>query len=242
MSMSMLPQLSFSRYLRRYKKLIFFLTCLLFFLSVLFLVRAFFSIKNVEVSGNRDLRGLQSLGGRLIFTIDEGQLEAQLKALNPQLQKIEIKKKFPNKLEIKTQSAKISAVLEAGSGYFYLSADGRILAKSRKKDKVQPVIKYYQKYNYDSFGIGDKIEENDILFALQFIEKFESIDLIVHAVDITSTNMLILNSGDKTYFLSTERSIEDQYRDVKTIVGRFKIEGLNYKSLDLRFEKPIIKL
>lgn len=230
------------KYPRKFKKKIAIAIYSIIFLFILIIIQQVFNIRNIEISGTKRIYGVEIYKGDMIFLIQEKEIETELTKLNPHLKDFHVKKNYPNKLIIEVKEENPMVVLEARGGFFYLSLNGRILEKTRKKEKNLPQIHYYQKFNYETYGIGDKIENIDISYALSFIDKFSALGLKTEDVDITGGDMLILESVGKTYLLTTQRSVQSQYEDLKTIVGRFKIEGVSYKTVDLRFDKPIIKL
>lgn len=224
------------------KNNIFFLLFVLIFFISLLLLNQFFSLSFFEIRGVEKIDGLSDLKSRNILFLNLQTEQKKLSTINPNLKQIEIVKIYPNKLLIRAKKNKEIAQLQVGEGFFYLSQDGHILIKKREKNKDMPVIYYYQKLNYNNFSTGDKIGRVDIEYALFFIERFADLGFSTLSVDITSLNMLILNSSQKKFYLTTDKSRESQYLDLKNIVQRFKMEGVSYESVDLRFDKPIVKL
>jgi hypothetical protein len=104
-----------------------------------------------------------------------------------------------------------------------------------------PVINYYQKLNNDSFQTGDWIDYEDIKQTLFFIDKLNQINLKTLIIDISGQDMLVFNlNGDKKIIFSIKKAKELQDYQLELIIRQFKIEGKEYKTIDLRFNKPVI--
>ena len=68
------------------------------------------------------------------------------------------------------------------------------------------------------------------------------LELKINSIDISSLDMLGFNLDGKKLLFTTEKPVETQAYILEKVVGQFKIEGKDFKSLDLRFDKPVIVL
>lgn len=239
-----MQQILFSRKLRQTIKTIFF--TLLFsgiFFSPLWAANTFIKVQKIIIEGENKgkLRGLNSYYQKNMLFISIKDAEESLLASNPELQSVSIEKKFPNSLVIAVTLQPILATIEMNEGYAYLSEKGKIIRKSREKKDSLPLIRYYQKMNYSSFGAGDDMKYIDILLTLHFIKKLSDLGLKTDFVDIDGLDMLLFIIGDKNIIFTTEKDTKTQDYELEQIIRQFRIEGKEFKSLDLRFEKPIIK-
>jgi hypothetical protein len=212
-----------------------------FFLTVFFIIKAVFSISVIEIAGSQDIKGLKNLQGQLIFFVFRRETEKKLHDLNPEVKTIQLIKIYPNKILINVKKYQGLALFEVDNGYFFLSKDGRILEKNRKKKESLPIIHYYQKFHFNEYNIGDKLQYEDVLDCLFFADKFRYLEIKIETIDINGLDMLIFNSREKKYIFTTNKEKELQYQEFKTIIERFKIERTEFESIDLRFEKPIIR-
>ncbi|MEK7522610.1 MAG: hypothetical protein AAB569_03450, partial [Patescibacteria group bacterium] len=105
-----------------------------------------------------------------------------------------------------------------------------------------PIINYYQKLNSNSFQTGDWIDYKDIKQTLFFIDKLKQINLIPLTIDIKGQDMLVFNLNDsKVIVFSNSKDKDVQDYQLELIIRQFKIEGKEFKKIDLRFNKPIIQ-
>jgi hypothetical protein len=215
------------------------------FLALVFLFGIYFllQIKKIIVKEYTDsipLRGLRSFAQKNLLLVSPDDVKKIILTENPTIRSVAVQKAFPNTLIITVESQPFIAIFEMNSGYVYLSENGKIIQKSKEKKEDIPLIKYYQKMNYASYNPGESLEYNDILTALHFLKTATEVGLQTDTVDINGFDMLLFSVGDKKLFFTTEKKKETQDYELRQIIKQFKIEGRDFKSLDLRFEKPII--
>lgn len=201
-------------------------------------------IQNILLNGGMvdktALRGLSIIYQKNLFFISSEELEKTLLKENPQLQSVSVQKLFPNSVVLTTEPEPIVAALEMNEGYALLSSEGKIIKKSKQIKEGFPLIRYYQKLNYAAYSSGDTIQHLDLLSALHFILEVRDVGLKADTVDINGIDMLLFSIGAKTIVFTTQKNKEIQDYELDQIIRQFKIEGKDFKSLDLRFEKPII--
>lgn len=212
------------------------------FFGLLWFGNNFVKVRTIIIKGDtkQQLRGLNIFYQKNLILLSSKELEQSLLTDNPQLQSVSIEKKFPNSLVITVQLQSIIASIQMNEGYAYLSEGGKIVQKSREKNNQFPLIHYYQKLNYSSVSAGDDMKYIDIVSALHFINKCSELGLKTDTVDINGPDMLLFTIGDKKIYFTTEKELKTQDYELEQIIKQFKIEGKDFKSLDLRFEKPII--
>lgn len=233
---------SLIKFFRRFKNRILFFTVFLLFLIIFFFIKNFFSVSVIEIEGGVKLKGLEMISKKIIFLIFSSQTEKKLIEFNPKVKQVKVTKIYPNKIRIKIIQSFPLAVLPVNSGYFILSDDGRILEKKKKNDKKDlSIINYYQKFNFGGYSVGEWLTYQEILTALYFLQKLNYLGLKINAVDIKGLDMLVFNKGDEKFFLTTKRDKNQQYNDLKILIERFKIEKVEYETIDVRFDKPVVK-
>jgi len=211
------------------------------FLGIFFLIKIVFSVSAIEVVGTKKIKGLSALSGKLIFFIFSSYSQ-RLYENNPTIKSVRLIKILPNKIRIEAEEYNPVACFAVDNGFFFLAVDGRILEKGRQAKAGLPIIHYYQKFYFDEYRAGDKLKFKDLLQSLYLADKLRYLGINIEVIDISGLDMLIFNSGDKKYFFTTDKDKELLYQEFKTIIERFKIEKTEYESIDLRFDKPIIKL
>jgi len=217
----------------------------LIFLGVFFYVNRFFLVKEIEIFGNdkkNSINGLINLKNHNLLYISEQKTALDLQKENPWMESVIIDKSYPNKLTIKIKPAIPIALIKVDQGFFYLDAGGKVIQKAKKNDSRLPQINYYQLLSYFDYQPGNKIGYKDILLSLFFINNLNNLGYSVDTVDIAGFYMIRFNLKDKSILFSTEKDTKKQAYQLEQIIKRFKIEGVDFSSLDLRFDKPVIKI
>lgn len=238
------PNTSLAKYLRRIKLfLFFFILCLLFFLLIFFADK-FFSVKNIQVVSDRNfsLANKDRLIGKNLFFLDKDKIAKQTIKENFYLKVAEIEKIWPDTVKVSVRIYDPCALLIVNGGFFNLSCDGRILERKNNKQPFFPVINYYQKLNNNFFQTGDWIDYEDIKKTLHFVNQLKQLDIVPLTIDIKGQDMLLFKLIDgKEIIFSNSKDREVQDYQLELIVKQFKIEGKEFKKIDLRFNKPIIQ-
>jgi len=133
-------------------------------------------------------------------------------------------------------------IIKADNGFFLLSQSGKIIIKTKENNSGLPIINYYQNLYYYQYQPGEIIDYQDILVCLSFLKKVEDLGLKVDTIDIAGVYMVAFNLDKKKIIFSLEKNRTIQAYQLETLIKQFQIEGKEFVSLDLRFDKPIIKI
>ena len=224
-----------------------FASLIFFFLALIYYLYTFFKINNVNIiSENKDYRfkGIELVENKNLVLLNTKKLSISLKALNPSTTKVEINKRFPNSVSIKYELKEPIAYLKVNDGYFYLSENSKILYKTKQFQQSGSIIEmhYYQSFDYLTNPVGSSLDFLDINYSLSFLRKVKGLGFEAKSIDIDSPSMIRLNLNDATVIITVEKDIDSQLNNLERIIKQFKVEGNSFSLLDLRFDKPIIKL
>lgn len=235
-------KLSFPTLIQKIKFfLIFFIPFCLTFIALL-IIKSYFSITEIEIIGIKKINGLNYLSKKIIFLLDSEKVKEKILLINSNLKEIDLVKIYPNKIRIKAIEYQPLSLLKTEGGFLILASDGKILERQRDTDYFLPLINYYQKLYFQNFSVNKKIDLKEILFALYFNDKMNYIGLKIETIDIKGPDMIILNSEGKSFIFTLNRKKEIQFEELKMILSKLKLEKINFEGIDLRFEKPVIKL
>lgn len=213
----------------------------LIFFSLVFFDN-YFQVKKIKIVGSKiNIFGLNEITGKNIIFISEEKIKEILKEKNPLINSLLIEKKYPDTLVLNITLYQPIGELIVNSGYFQLAEDGKIIAKSKKENEKITKINFYQKLNYQSYNQGEIISFKEILDGLYFLQSLIDMNIKADSLDINGINMIVFKLENKKIIFSSEKDRELQVFQVKEIIRRFKIEGKNYKEIDLRFDKPVIR-
>lgn len=188
----------------------------------------------------KSVRGIADYQNKNIIFLSTDLLERDLLFKNPQLKKVTAIKLFPRTIRIELDFQRALANLEVSGGFLTLSEDGRIMNKNSKIYGAFPSIQYYQKYELSSYDLGQYVSLKDITVTLTFLKKLAELNNKVEKVDINGPHMIVFNVQKKSIIFSADKDLGKQLYQLETLIHQFTIEGKEFKSLDLRFDKPIV--
>lgn len=230
------------RFLPSGKFLIAVVTFFIATLGILYFFNQYFSITYIQVdsSAKHTLNQISELKNQNLFLLSDSKTKETLLNSNPLLKTVEIEKKYPNTVILHVDFYQPQAVLEVNEGYYFLSADGKVLYKGKQIANGLPVVHYYQKLNYVAFATGERIPYKDLNTALFFLLKMRDLGLSVNTIDISSVDMIACNLDKRTIIFGVEKDKNMQEYELGVLIKQLKIQGKEFKILDLRFDKPII--
>lgn len=192
--------------------------------------------------GNPSITGISNFENVNSLFLSTKDVEQMLYDSNPIIKKVQVEKELPSKLIMNLSFYQPAAVFEVSQGYYVLSSDGRILAKEKSRRQDLTFIKYYQKLGYDSANSGDILSYADLETALYFLSKITDLGFHINNIDINGPDMIALYADKKKFVVTTEKESELQLYQLTVLIKQFKIEGKEFVSIDLRYEKPIIQV
>ncbi len=214
-------------------------------LGALFVGAQFLKVTQVTVIAplkSPPVAGAGTFVGRNMLTLSPREVAEFFVRRNPAVAGAQVTKHYPTDLEVVITTLPAAAQLSATDGFFVVASTGRILQKSTYAAADLPTITFYQRLNSNILKIGDTVPYQDIRDALRFIDSLKKIGYSPQAVDISGHNMIACTLKDgRTILLSTQKDIGVQEYQLKTILERLKIKGGDFTTLDLRFDKPVIK-
>lgn len=208
-------------------------------------VQRYFSIRTVAVIGDTvtpAVRGYDVLYNQFLPFVDTDAIISSLSDQNPQIATISIEKQYPDAVEIRYLRSVPSAALVSSGTSYVLSDSGRVLSISSVAPPGVPQLTHYQQFYRGQVKIGDVIETKDIQLSLKMVDVLESLGFTVKEVAIESFYMIRLVLSDtREIYISTEKNFDKQEYQIREILKKFKIDGTRFRSLDVRFDKPVIK-
>lgn len=204
-----------------------------------------FRVKTIILNRNKpgiSLFGINALKDKSTLFTTKDSIINSVKNKNPQVKQVKVGLIYPSTLKLDIEFGSDFINMETNNGYFILDNNGKILEKRRSVQNNLPTLTYFQKIDHSSFQPGDIIDYSDIKLSLYFVENIEKLGMSVNTVDISSLYMIRLKIGEKTVLFSTEKEKEIQVYELNSILKRYQSEGSKYKTIDLRFEKPVLKI
>lgn len=224
--------------------------------TVFAMVSPIFNIQEIYVSENENvssetiisLSGLSK--GQNIFRFFANHIEEQIKE-EPYIQSAEVKRSFPNAIQIKVKERKRRFSIEFMNGYAYINNQGYILEISNDKVGL-PVIQGISTSD-EKIVAGNRLEEEDLEkleTVIQIMDacKSSALDDKVTAIDISNKNeySIYMETEKKYIYLGNGKNLGDKMLWVQAILKDNEgIEGEIYVNGDLtnnfkpRFEEKV---
>jgi cell division protein FtsQ len=199
------------------KRIIFFLVLFLIVAGFVIFKTDTFTVKSVECTGDNLLTGsfvtdkVQSANGKNIFTIDEADLEKELKE-NPYVNKVEFSKNYPNKLVVKITEASGLYYINEGSSFAIISKDLVLLERVTSIEGRELIE--IKGIDIQGKNIGEKIDDSTRTEKLldEFYKEEEVIrkngeNFSINAVEIGDLSQIKAYFGKITVFLGSDENI-----------------------------------
>ncbi len=208
-----------------------------------------YAITNIQIIAlgeRKELKGFNELKGKnIIFTSDSDIQKAILKS-NYDVRSVNVQKQFPSTVYLSVVLYQPLAYLQGDSGYFVLAEDGYVLSRQKDLNTSLPLIHFYEKLNFFNYNVGSKISYSEVKATLKWLQVLRAAGYATDAVDINGPNMLaftVINDKgqlNRKVVFTTEKDFGQQEYELETILKKFRIDGHDFKTLDLRFNRPVI--
>lgn len=193
-----------------------------------------FNIANIEITGNSknsvetyiSLSKIQ-LNSTNIFSITKSSIIKNIKE-NSYVNKVEVKRKLPNTLQINIEERKVAYQAEYNNQLIYIDEQGYILEINEEKNKNSISLKGLESTN----GVlteGQRLNNNDLLkldTVLKIVNycKYNSIENKIESLDISDTsNYTIYFSKNKQIaYLGDATNLSERILWLKTILEKEK--------------------
>lgn len=157
-----------------------------------------------------------------IFAFTKSGLENKLKE-NPYVEKVEIKRKLPNELELYITERKVDYQISYSNSYIYLNNQGYILEINEEKKHV-PIVKGISTIE-NNIQVGQRLGNEELLKLDTILKianyiKYNNIENKLTSIDVTDTSNYTLNFGKegKIAYLGDSSSITEKMTLVANIL------------------------
>ena len=202
-----------------------------------------FKIKKVEIEN--DLTYIENIStvtnqyiGKGYFSLNLDELENDIQQGYRYVKKVEAEKIFPNKIRVYIEEYKPQYYFESKEICYIVSQEGFLL-----EENVE--------YEECSLEQGVAIESNDTIFAeeklifdleiSQAVKILQEFGWEISKVELKK-NVMIVYSKEHTITLEVNQEYEDQLSKLYLVLEKANIDGIEYESLDLRYQRPVMEI
>lgn len=201
----------------------------------------YFRVREITVEGTKQLFGTEVYSNKSMFFLKKEDIEREILAKNPSLQKVTVQLAFPQSIVISVIPSAPIASLLLKDGIMQLSSKGKIIAKQKDLEESSHIpVQYYQPLYYRNFTVGEIIDIGEVVTAVFIIEEVQKLNIPISTVDIRNENMIVLISEEREILVSATKDARVQIAQLKVVIEQFRAKALTFSRLDLRFEKPVV--
>lgn len=195
----------------------------------------FFKIKNIVVSPQNCL-AIEDIkaGHKLLFLLQTGKLEQELKQKFACIWQVKIAKNYPSTLKIDVTIK--SASVKIADSDIAITEQGLAI----KDDFAGDLPQLYLSSNTNILA-GTTVTDEKILFAAQTVNLLTKTDFSPQTVRILENGDVAVYDKDATVAIfSLNKKKEEQVDSLQQVLAAAKIDGAKIAKIDLRFAKPVV--
>ncbi|AKN33986.1 cell division protein FtsQ [Clostridium carboxidivorans P7] len=218
---------------KRIKKILMLFILLLSICITLCLKHPYFNIKNIEVSGNRNISSKEIVDlsrlfkGNNIFYINVRNGENNILS-NPYISEVQIKRKLPATVQINIKEREALFYNAKDNKYFIVDKNGVVL---QKKDDIKGMhLVKLDGFDYDKSEIG-KVLKNDDKSKIDIVTNLGNIILNskntigVTYIDLNSTIDIKIYFGDMCVKLGRSDNLDKKVNEALNIINSKGLKG-----------------
>lgn len=234
----------------RLLKITFLFFCFIGFLTGAYQIihQPWFSFGQVEVSGNSNISKEEVIKNASLkdpinlFLINRSQIEQDLRQ-DYRIEEVGTAYLWPNILQIIIKERKPSFYIKtAYNGFVQIDFDGYVLKVGKGiKDAVVP---YVSGIDAGNVYLGDKVEQEDVLYLLDFLQRLDK-NLLVEIAGIAvdgQNKVTVQMTSDVKIIVGELKDIGTKADSFVTICNEIKTKNIEAEYIDLTFSKPYIKV
>lgn len=222
-------------------------------------------LKNLACTDESQISDSSKLVGQNFFFINSSKVETDIKKKYLCVKSLNVQRQIPNKVKLQvfgrdpaailvvlkseeatssavlekfieaTDSASFSSFVEGPSENFLVDTEGVIYSTNEQID----VPKIY--ILGQNLILGQKITEDLIKDTLKILREVKTFAVEVKEAKIYSRHVLLINAIPKIVF-RLDNEIDIQLASLQLILNQAKIDEKDVEFIDLRFDKPVIRL
>lgn len=196
-----------------------------------------FRLVTIIADGDAELLGeIDRLRGRNLLFFSTKRLQKEILTRNIWLQEVVLEKIFPDTLVIITRN-RVPVLQIESDGYYYLVDENGLIFSSSKIEQTLPRLSAL----FSSLVVGRVLEPEIVNTLFPLLRELHVGGLLVTSIDYHSPGdvRLLLPSG-VVIISSTSHFRPAEASSLQMIMRSFRIEGKFPRTIDLRFDKPVV--
>jgi hypothetical protein len=218
---------------------------ILLIILVIYLLTIFgvFKIKNIETENQlKYVTNIEQITNQYkgvgYFSLNLEKLEEEIQNSSKYVKSVSAEKIFPNKILLKVEEYKPEMYMEYKDICYTFSQEGLILSESSEYEECKLDNGVNVESTQNILADGKLIFGTEIDEIIKILEEF---GWIVTTLKFDK-NVLEVTDGERIITLEVNEEYDEQLARMYLVLEKANIESLDYKSIDLRFERPVMEL
>lgn len=217
---------------------------------------SFFQIKKIEIIGNEKISSqkihdltfekiyqkILLFPTKSIFFVNLKEIENNILEKEILIDKVNLKRKFPDKIEIRINEKKPFAIFVQNENNFLIDKNGIVFEKYKNIEENQNLIKIQNLIFYSNVKVGDKVIEKKQMEQILYIKDNLGFIQIVEVILASEQRLNVRTVENWEVYFNLKQNLDWQITKLKSILDqKIPTEKRNkLKYIDLRFEKVYI--
>ena len=202
-----------------------------------------FKIKNIEVGNElKYVTNIEQITNRYkglgYFSLDLENLEEEIQNSSKYVKSVKTEKIFPNKILLEVEEYNPELYMEYKDVCYIFSQEGLILEELAEYEKCHLENGISVKSSQNILADGKLIFGTEVDEIVKVLEEFGwSVTKLTF-----EKNVLQITDGEKAIILEINEEYDNQLARMYLVLEKVNIDNIEYKSIDLRFERPVMEL
>ena len=218
---------------------------ILLIILVIYLLTIFgvFKIKNIEAENElKYVTNIEKITNQYkgvgYFSLNLEKLEEEIQNSSKYVKSVSAEKIFPNKILLKIEEYRPEMYMEYKDVCYTFSQEGLILSESSEYEECKLDNGVSVESTQNILADGKLIFGTEIDEVIKILNEFGWV-----VADLKfDKNILEVTDGEKMITLEVNEEYEEQLARMYLVLEKANVEELDYKSVDLRFERPVMEL
>lgn len=202
-----------------------------------------FKIKNIETENKlKYVTNIEQVTNQYkgvgYFSLNLEKLEKDILSSSRYVKSVKASKIFPNKIKLTIEEYSPELYMEYKDICYIFSQEGLILEELTEYEQCSLEGGIIIKSNQNILA------DDRLIFGTEADEVVKILEEFGWSVKelIFEKNVLQITDGEKTVILEINEEYEEQLARMYLVLEKVNIDNIEYQSIDLRFERPVIKL
>lgn len=210
----------------------------LFSVYILIIRSDFFYLKQIIVHGDEQLitYSLASFQRQHMLFLNTKSIAWEFQK-QPWIKDVQVNKQFPNSLKV-TLTKRIPVVYIQSDPTLYVDEGGKVIPQldTDYTNNLPQIV-------CDEMPVsGDLWKINGSVRIFEIVREALEVNIPIESVHCTSTHVFEMDVEGVLFTLSDTDEIEQTVGSLLFLIKQFRIEGKRPKTVDLRFEKPVLRM